>query len=261
MVFNEGDDFRATRRPGDDPAQFRSLVRLPAIPPTPDTVVNQYRGENFDAVNNVWFDSAGTADMSTSGVVSATLNGEPAASSDGVDDFGLADGPQDIFTNPNPAVSFVFRSSDKRDVTAWMALSTSSGSRFEITDLDFGDRSNGELFAVLEDDGGNNLFVQTDASFVDSDIHLAVINVTSSSNVDFYVDDMSTPVSSTTLRTGFDNSQFTASEEVAFFAGNDNGNISDHKSLTSSFFEFKSSPYTLSERQDLKARRPEIPDP
>jgi hypothetical protein len=29
MVFVEGDDYRALRRPGDDPAQFRSPVRLP----------------------------------------------------------------------------------------------------------------------------------------------------------------------------------------------------------------------------------------
>jgi hypothetical protein len=29
MVFVEGDNYRALRRPGDDPAQFRSVVRLP----------------------------------------------------------------------------------------------------------------------------------------------------------------------------------------------------------------------------------------
>jgi hypothetical protein len=108
MVFVEGDDYRTLRRPGDDPARFRSLVRLPRviIPDIAvvDGLVAWYRFEDsattaIDATNALGVGGDQTAfDGTVNGasfvenggardVLSGTATNSGAYDFDGVDDF------------------------------------------------------------------------------------------------------------------------------------------------------------------------------
>jgi hypothetical protein len=106
MVFVEGDDYRALRRPGDDPAQFRSPVRLPRSNVLDAAVtsglVAWYRFEDstdtaIDATNALGVGANQTAFDGTVNGASFVPNGgvtdvvsgpnSGAYSFDGVDDF------------------------------------------------------------------------------------------------------------------------------------------------------------------------------
>jgi hypothetical protein len=137
MVFVEGDNYRQLRRPGDDPAQFRSVVRPAQVPAAPDSVVHQYRAENF--TTSTWPDSEQSADISVNGLTASTLNGEPSVSGDGVDDFG-EDGdlaPFGANADTDFAIELVLQTTDRgnclgtADSTSDMALGVRTGDPFD----------------------------------------------------------------------------------------------------------------------------------
>jgi hypothetical protein len=261
MVFVEGDDYRTLRRPGDDPAQFRSVVRPAQVPATPDSVVHQYRGENF--TTSTWTDSVGNADMSINGVSASTLNGDRSASSDGVDDVGFADGPQDLPENETFGVALVINSSDQTDATAVIDSKDPSDDQFSIADNDFFDGSTGELIFRLRE-SGNPLVVETDSVVYDGDTHLICINKNGddATQINIYVDDMTT-ATSVSVQNNFDfnSANYVNSAEMGFFANNNlaSGAIEGHKDLDATFFEFNSQPYSQQVRLDLKQRVSAIP--
>jgi hypothetical protein len=225
-------------------------------------VIHQYRGENFRT--DGWEDSVGQADMSISGVSPGRLNGERAASSDGVDDFGLADGPQNLPENETFAVAFVIKSNDLTDLTQILGCGFNP-SLFRVIDKDQRDNTLGELLINFSDQNRETIEVETDNKILDGSVHLVVINVNltqGGSGVDFYVDDMSSPESTTVPKDGdFSSAAYEASPGMRFFAGEFKGSVRRFKSFNASLFEFKESTYTLSQRQALKRRRPEISDP
>jgi hypothetical protein len=262
MVFEEGDDYRALRRPGDDPAQFRSPVRPVQVPEAPDSVIHQYRGENFDAKNNVWPDSVGTANMDTTGLQGQTFkSGALAVSSDGVDDNALSSvtpgsGPESLLTESQFGIAMVYEA--PASPGAFLGHANSTGSRLLLLDVDGLDGSLGELELDLQDDSDNRLNIQTTASFANA-IHLVVINKTSNSTVNFYVDDMaqSGGVPTTTNRNqGFDNTNITIDEPMVLFARSFNGAAGFEKEMTASLFEFNEQPYSQQDRLNLKQRAP-----
>jgi hypothetical protein len=223
----------------------------------PRSVTNQYKGRNF--TTSTWTDSVGTADMSIDGVSASTLNGDKAASSDGVDDFGKANGPQDLPQNKTFGVSMVFRSNDASKSSWFGALDTSNQSRFQMTDIDVFDSSNGELRFSVRDINNNRLSLETSDSFTDSLSHLVVLNKTSNSNAEFYVDDMSSTVSANLTSTGFDNTDYSVPFDMGFFSenrGSTGSGIIRSKSLDLPFIEFNTEPYSQQDRLDLKARAP-----
>jgi hypothetical protein len=258
MVFVEGDDYRQLRRPGGDPAQFRSVVRPAQVPAAPDSVVHQYLGKNF--TTSTWPDTAPSgpqADMTVNGPVTDTLNGDPAATSDGIDDFGLADGPQDTFSSQNCAVAFVFNADGSGVFNTTFFGAKDSSSRFRIGDNDR-ITADGTIDLLAFDNNGNELIMSTKNIFVDSKTHLAVINIDFSkgaSGIEFYVDDMSSPVPTTVFSdTGFSISNQSLSTRMGFYALNTPNGVTAHKPYTSRFFEFNSERYTPSDRDEITDR-------
>jgi hypothetical protein len=87
MVFSEGDSFRTLRRPGNDSAAFRSLVRLPSTPPTDsvitDGLVGWYRFEDGDARDYTAELGVGSDQTAFDG----TVNGPAFQPANGVTDF------------------------------------------------------------------------------------------------------------------------------------------------------------------------------
>jgi hypothetical protein len=196
--------------------------------------------------------------MSINGVSAGTLNGARAASSDGVDDFGLADGPQDLPEQEQFGLSFVVKSTDARDGTSMLGVIEGPDNEFIIQDSDFSDGSVGELKLRLESPSGR-LRVETVAKLIDSTTHLVCINKTgpSASDVEMYADDMSQQLPTTISKdNGFSSSDYAVTSDMGFFAREEVGSITGHKALGLPFIEFNEEPYSQQDRLDLKQRAP-----
>jgi hypothetical protein len=200
--------------------------------------------------------------MSVNGMVSDTFsNGEDSVFGDGADDYGQATGPETLPQNETFGVAFTFESTDKTDLSTWFGFGLGPSTQFTVEDNDGFTGANGLIAFRLEDDNGNDLTVQTDSDYVDGNPHLVVINKggNAGSNVDIYVDDMTTPTSSTVQEDdGFDHTSFTQTNDMMFYAVNDAGSPTNHKEMDAGIFEFNTEQYTESERTDLKNRRPEV---
>jgi hypothetical protein len=119
MVFVEGDDYRQLRRPGDDPARFRSPVRLPPtdVPDIAvvDGLVTWYRFEDstntaIDATNALGVGADQTAfDGSVNGASFVPNGGVRDVVSDAGTNSGAYehDGVDDNIDIPNNALSFL----------------------------------------------------------------------------------------------------------------------------------------------------------
>jgi hypothetical protein len=258
MVFVEGDDYRALRRPGDGPAQFRSLVRLPRIS-VPDSVEHQYRAENF--TQTVWPDTAGNADMLINGPVQGTISGEPSVSSDGVDDSATSSGPETVVTQTEYGVAFTLNSIDTTDLSVFLGANGSDGA-FNLNDSDFNDGSTGDLKLKIDDNSGSDIDVESTQVVCDGVTHLICVNKRgdSGSQVEFYIDDMTTQATTTVHNndTGFDSQNYTISADMGFFSLNNQGTTVNFKSLDFGLIEFNSEPYTQTERENIIGRRPEV---
>jgi len=229
-----------------------------AEPAIPDSVVNQYTAENF---SSPWPDNIGNSDMTVSGLVSDSFsNGEASVFGDGTDDYGLASKPIDLPENETFGVAFTFSTIEGSDLSTWFQGSDENSS-FGVRDSDFEDSSTGELFITMSDDNGNFLSVETNSSYTDGNIHAVVINKTgnSAADIDVFVDDMDTPVSTTTIEDDpFDHTNYDNAEDLGFFARNDTDGQVRFKSYDAGIFEFNSSPYSQSERDRFVSRRPEV---
>jgi len=248
-------DYQATVSSADDTASQTVTVAT-----APSSVTHQYRAEDFASP---WPDNVGSADMSVSGLSASTFgSGDDSVTSDGTDDVGTANGPEDLPSNQSFGLAFTFSSTDETDNTLWLGCRDSSGTpAFQIGDFDADDNSNGELYATFVDDNGNSLKVETNSSYTDGNVHLVVINKSgnNAADIDIYVDDMSTPVATTTRDDkAFDHSNYNIAADMEFHARNDDGTTDNHKALDSGLFEFNSDTYSQSERNNLKNRRPEV---
>jgi Holliday junction resolvase-like predicted endonuclease len=268
MVFVEGDDYRQLRRPGDDPAQFRSVVRPGQKTVIPSSVIHQYRGENF--TTSTWLDSAlngPQVDLLVNGPSTSTLgpNADKAASADGADDLALStapagDGPESLPNNEKFAVATVLKGpqANNKDIIGFF----DGTNAFELNQRAVFDNSAGEIQLVLND-GSNVLRVESKASATqafDSNSHLVVAQKTgpTSSDVEIYIDDMTTDIATVNTAGTFDETAYAANEEMALFALNNQGSIRNFKQSTASLFEFNKEAYSPSELQDLKKRAPGI---
>jgi hypothetical protein len=268
MVFVEGDNYRQLRRPGDDPAQFRSVVRPVQKTTLPGSVIHQYRGENF--TTSTWLDSAPNGpqvDLSVNGLSASTLgpNADKAASADGADDFALStapagDGPESLPNDETFAVATVVKGpqTDNRNLIGFF----DGTNAFELNEKDAFDGSKGEIQLILND-GSNVLRVESKVSETqafDRSPHLVVVQKTgpSSADVEIYIDDMITDIATVNTAGTFDETAYAANDELAFFAQNNRRSIKNFKQSTVSLFEFNKEAYSPSELQDLKKRAPGI---
>jgi hypothetical protein len=89
MVFVEGEDYRTLRRPGDDPAQFRSMVRPTTVLLAELGAISQWQGAS--STGTTVTDQIASRDLSfnaVSFVSDATLSAGVGYETDGVDDLG-----------------------------------------------------------------------------------------------------------------------------------------------------------------------------
>jgi hypothetical protein len=223
---------------------------------TPSSVKHQYRGQNF--TSSTWTDSVGTADMSINGVSASTLNGDRSSSSDGVDDFAVSDGPQDLPEQETFGIAFVFQSSDTTDGSRWFGISdNNSDDVFNIEDSDTFSGTTGNLILRTKS-GSGDLIVETADQFVDGNTHLVVINKTANTGsgaVEFYVDGQQVN-SAVQKDSGFDNTQYSTNIDMGFFSRNRQTGTQNFKALDMPFIEFNEEPYSSTERQNLKQRAP-----
>jgi hypothetical protein len=198
--------------------------------------------------------------MSINGVSASTLNGSRTASSDGVDDVGLADGPQDLPENETFGVAMVVAGTDKTDGSVFSGV-ISSNVVFNLNDTDFDDSSNGEPFLGLEDATNRQLFIESTVDVMDSTAHLFVINKLANSGtgaVEIFVDDMSADTATVVRDQGFSHTDYSASKDMVFFAANIES-VDNHKAFDTPFIEFNEEPYSQQDRLDLLRRAPGVP--
>jgi hypothetical protein len=263
MVFVEGDDYRQLRRPGDDPAQFRSLVRPAKAPLTPASVIYQYRGRNFNT--STWVDSAPSApqsDLSNNGPAVSSINGNKAPSSDGTDDFSIStaaigDGPERLpGLSPEMSVAMVVEGTDTSTINNWFGAFNGTS----LFQLQTGLNDGGKPRLALFDNSRNKFDVRCDRGIMDGNANLVVIQKPTDdpADVNFYVNDMTTPTNKIVRSNGgFSSGNYTAPAEMGFFGRHDGGgSFLNFKAFKTSLIEFNEDVYSPDERQDLKQRAP-----
>jgi hypothetical protein len=255
MVFVEGDDYRQLRRPGDDPAQFRSVVRGASVQ---STVKYQYKAENF--TNSGWPDSAPTgptADLSVTGLTKTTLNGKPAVKSDGVDDLAestlpAGDGFESLLGLETFGIAMQLRFQPK-DIGQFFSARSTTNSDFQVRQDDNPSGTPvGNIAVDFKDDAGGRirLGTKTDVSGVERTV---IVNKRGNSavDIDIYVDDMSAQETvSVSKDTGFDNTTVTLDAKGQLFVLQGSFNLE----ATTRVIEFRTEPFSLSDRQNFKSQ-------
>jgi len=222
----------------------------------PDSVVHQFVAENF---SSPWPDEAGSGDMTVNGLTASTFsNGEDSVAGDGSSDHGLASGPNSLPENEAFGVAFTIEGTDKTDLTEFWGVND-GGNRFTL----FQDDASGSLGQpVLSlNDGSDGLKIEAKVDILDGDVHLVVINKAgdSAADVDFYIDDMSSPVSQNNrIDQAFDHTNYSVSEDMGFFAENAGGSVDGHIEYDTGIFEFRDETYSEDDRNELKDSRPEV---
>jgi len=232
-----------------------------AVPDIPNTVVHQYRAEDFA---DPWPDNIGSADMSVSGLTSSTFNNnEDSVFGDGIDDHGTANGPQNFPQNETFGIAFTASFSSISEFSSFLGVSDQSNTANSTRIFTGLNGPNGAIEPWFGDGNENNLSVYTVNTFDDGSPHAIIVNKNgnSASDISIYVDDMSTQQSIIIERNeNFDHTTFNQSGDLAFYARNNTGagNIIDHISADIGIFEFNSEPYNQTEREDFVSRRPEV---
>jgi hypothetical protein len=227
----------------------------------PSSVIHSYVAEGFASP---WTDNVGSKDMSIVGGVSQSTfsNGETSVTADGTDDYGTIPGISDIpgrdkefgiaFTiqyddsNIGTFEDYVFGVDDDATNVFGVLLGTGTGG---VISLNL--RSSGDL-----------LTVETQNKYGDGTPHAVVINKTGNdaSDIDIYVDDMSTPTSDVDADDqGFSPSNYNdPGRETTVFCRNKGGNKTAFSDIDIGVLEFNSDAYTQDERDNFVTRRPEV---
>jgi hypothetical protein len=203
--------------------------------------------------------------MTISGASVGTINGAKAASSDGVDDVGRADGPQDLPKQSTFGVAFTISDSPAGSLESLTGcVGANSDSVFSISDADKADGSSGEVRLFLRD--GANRVLNVEASdpadrVFDNDTHFVVINK-SGSSVNFYIDDMIQAAPDIVHKsTGFSPASYSISTDMGFFglnSSNSTHTFIEHKTVKTTFIEFNEDTYSEQERLDAVKRAPGV---
>jgi len=227
----------------------------------PDSVVYQYDAGTFATGDTSWADSVGSADMSISGdPQSVSLSDGSGVEGDGTDDYGSA-AVADIATNQTLGLAFTVSLSSISNFSAFYGVSDDSNPTNRIAALSGLYGSAGSIEPIFVDANDNRIEVYTTNQYDDGNIHSVIINKSgnTASDIDIYVDDMTTPVSTSTQSDGaFDHTNFNQSRNVGFWSRNNGGSISGYIPATFGVLEFKSEPYTESDRTGFVDRRLEV---
>jgi hypothetical protein len=181
MVFSEGDDYRALRRPGDDPAQFRSPVRFGAVPSSAvvDGLVAWYRfADNSNTAidytaeldddrfaDTTAFDgTVNGASFQPSGGVRDVVSGpnSGAYEFDGVDDHISVTGSGLDVTSPPWTITLALRRLDTSDSNGFVSQAENGNFKTGQFQLRFDPKFNFDIGGVNNKDIGPQI---TDSNF------------------------------------------------------------------------------------------------
>jgi hypothetical protein len=179
MVFVEGDDYRALRRPGDDPAAFRAPVRFGAVSSSPDPItdglVAWYRFEDSSNTAIDYTDDLGV------GADQTAFDGAVTGAS-----FQSSGGVRDVVSSQNPSGAYRFDGVDDKITTGAQPLqttnftlmavvkpNTTSQTQFIAGQEDFNDdNSFSRRYSIVIPGGAGTIRTQTNTSdgFVINDV-------------------------------------------------------------------------------------------
>jgi len=193
-------------------------------------------------------------------------NGEGSVFGDGTDDYGLANGPEQLPQSESFGVAFTFQTdgglqSSKSYFGALEDVGTTEADHFWFATGIFGPTGDVEVLLQSENANRQSLYVYTDNAFNDGIPKACVINKSgnSAADIDIYITDMSTPVSKSVARDeGFTPGNYDNPADVGFFSRNILGAIDQNISAHMGIIEFNGEPYSQAERDNFVSRRPEV---
>jgi hypothetical protein len=256
MVFVEGDDYRALRRPGDDPAGFRSVVRPGQLF---DSLIHEYRAQNF--TSSTWADTEQSADITVQGLASSTLNGEPSVSGDGVDDIGLGPtlAPFGANADTDFAIEFVLQTTDRARVIG--VDNSGNGMALDIaTDNGF-DGASGTFTFALRSSNGSGRFLSVDSSVRvdDGTARHFIVNKTGNTASDVQIIVNAQDKTGTINRDNFDpTAAINFNEEIGYFGINNAGTLAAFLDGDIPFVRWYNDSLTPTQQQNLFDRQPYV---
>jgi len=219
----------------------------------PESVQYQYVAENFASP---WPDETGTSDMNVNGLSASTFsNGEPSVFGDGSSDHGLASGPNNLPENEKFGIAFTVEGTDTTLNSRWWG-SFDGDHRLILVQSE----SPGHPVFYVREPGGI-LDVEANQDIMDGNPHIVIINKNGNdaSDIDFYIDDMTSSVSTTIHSNGaFDHTNYSNGDPFAFYARGFGTGTDKHLSYDAGIFEFRDQVYSQSDRTALKNSRPEV---
>lgn len=228
----------------------------------PDSVVYQYPVSTFGS--STWSDDVGTADMSVNGMTSSTFaNGDDSVEGDGVDDHGLATGPETLPENQTLGVAMTiqYQNADVPGFEYFGGVSDADAGNGRWGVRGDNNGPDGCIAFFAQDNASNQIQVYTDNAYGDGSPRAVVINKhgDTAADIDIFVDDMTTPVSvSVASDSGFDHTNYANTRDFGFYTRNNDGTIQSEIPFHAGIWEFSTEAYTEAEREDFVSRRPEV---
>jgi len=232
----------------------------------PDSVVYQHDAiADWTSGDGSIPDSVGSEPISLTGdFQDGTIGGKSGINGDGTDDYGLAT-TQSVFEQTSFGIATTIAVPSGETEAVFGVSNSGSGTDRVLCDFGAGVTGgqgvNGAINFEIVDANGNGLGVATDATFDDGSNHAVIINKSGNSvgDISIYVDDMSTAQSDSDIfNENYDPSNHSQSRDLAYFARNNGGSITNHLSMIAGVFEFNNQPYSQSERDSFVSRRPEV---
>jgi len=227
----------------------------------PDSVEYQINSEDFA---DPWPFDVGNIDMTVTGLTQDTFStGDTSVFADQTDSGTAGDGPETIPSNQQWSVfaTVQYNAVDVSEFDSWFSAESSTSAEFKLRVSEDAQGNHGFLIDAVDDNGGDAFFrVRTDeGGFGDGNPHLCVITVDGGSNasddVEIYVDDMITPVSTVVeFDTGFDHTNYNMDSSLSFFSDGGSAHVRGH----SGTFGFADGFLSQTERESIKSRRPEV---
>lgn len=243
---------------GGSSQKTETIEAITNAPLIPTTVDYRYQVDGF--TTSTWFDEENNADMTVTGLTESTFgNGQNSISGDGTN-YGLANGPQSLISQQTFGLAFTTEFSSISSLKCLFGVSDDADRANRFGVFSGLQSSFGQIELYLVDNNLNDLSVSTSTTFDDGSVHSVVINKSgdTSSDISIYVDDMVTEQSlSVNNNDAFDHTNASQTKDLAFWARN-SGSIMDIINADFGIFEFNTSQYSQTEREEFVSRRPEV---
>jgi hypothetical protein len=194
--------------------------------------------------------------MSTTGVTTGTVNGSPVAVGDGVDDTGVADGPEDLPKTGDYTIAVTVSGGTQSSPGNITRVDSARGRFGILTQRSTSPQQVGTIVA-----GKNNEILQTrtTAGQLDGSPHLIVVTKSGDNAQDFsiFVDDMVSPKPQTIVKNqNYQTSNYVGQTiQMGFFCRNtDFTNTDGLLDFQAGRFQFFDAALSEQERKNVKAR-------